>query len=137
MARPTSANGAETPPVPEGVKLAQGMARFLLGEDGPPASPGDETASPPYRHLVRRAHPWRQQLYVKGRNLTVRQLVGTIQANALTEDQAARDLDLPVEAIREALAYYAENVELIDLEAAWERYVLAQRRKARAPLAVP
>src|SRR5947209_2096968 len=38
---------------------------------------------PGWRHLVYRPHPRRHQLSVRGRNLTVRQLVGSIKANKL------------------------------------------------------
>jgi hypothetical protein len=68
-----------------------------------------ETPAPPWEHLVVRNHPWRKQLYIKGRNMTVRQLVGTVKANRFTEEQGAQDLHLPVEAIREALAYFEAN----------------------------
>ena len=80
-----------------------------------------------------RWHPWRRQLYLKGRNLTVRQLVGAMKANQFTEEQAAANYNLPVDAIREALTYAEENAELLDLEAAYERYLLVQGRKDRAP----
>src|SRR3989442_1253189 len=64
-----------------------------------------ETAVAPWQFLVRRLHPWRKQLYVKGRNLTARQLVGSIKANQLDEEKAAQNHHLPIEAVREALAY--------------------------------
>src|SRR5947209_3572697 len=64
-----------------------------------------ETPVQEWRYLARRQHPWRKQLYVKGRNLTARQLVGGIRANGLDEEKAADNYDLPVEAVREALAY--------------------------------
>ena len=54
-----------------------------------------ETAVEPWRFLVRRLHPWRKQLYVKGRNLTARQLVGSIQANQMNDEQAAANYRLP------------------------------------------
>jgi hypothetical protein len=41
-----------------------------------------ETPAPPRRHLVVRNHPWRKQLYIKGRNMTVRHLVGGVSAGA-------------------------------------------------------
>src|SRR5262245_49883567 len=47
----------------------------------------------PWRHLVGRRYGWRKQLYIKGRNMTARQLVGTVKANRLTPDEAASDLD--------------------------------------------
>jgi uncharacterized protein (DUF433 family) len=96
-----------------------------------------ETPVAPWEHLVARRHPWRKQFFIKGRNMTVRQLVGGVRANQFTEEQAAANYDLPVEAIREALAYAAENAELLDLEAAYERYLLAQGGNRRGPQAVP
>jgi hypothetical protein len=82
-----------------------------------------ETPAPPWQHLVVRKHPWRKQLYVKGRNMTVRHLVGTMKANRFTEEEAAKDLHLPVEAIREAQAYFDANPEVIALDAAYEQHL--------------
>ncbi len=65
--------------------------------------------------------------------MTVRQLVGGVRANKLSEEQAAANYDLPVEAIREALAYAEENAALLDLEAAYERFLLDQEGKRRGP----
>lgn len=95
-----------------------------------------ERAAPPWSYLVSRRHPWRQQLYVKGRNMTVRQLVGTVQANELSPEEAVSDLDLPVEAIREALEYAEQNEELLRLETEIEALLL-KRGKARGSTAVP
>ncbi|HEY8283516.1 MAG TPA: hypothetical protein VIJ28_03940 [Chloroflexota bacterium] len=47
-----------------------------------------------YRHLEERSHPWRRQLWLRGRNMTVGQLVATMRANHLAPEQAAIDLDL-------------------------------------------
>ena len=55
-------------------------------------------------HLVARRHPWRKQLFVAGRNLTVRQLTGTVRANGWSDEEAAEALDLPAAAVREAMA---------------------------------
>ena len=71
-----------------------------------------EAAVEPWQYLVRRQHPWRKQLYVKGRNMTARQLVGSMKANQLDEAAAAADYHLPVEAVREALAYVERNREI-------------------------
>ena len=86
-----------------------------------------------WQYLVPRPHPWRRQLAIKGRNMTVGQLVSTVVANRLTPEQAGEDFDLPVAAINEAMAYYAENKELIQLEAAEERRWLAARGFALEP----
>ena len=82
-----------------------------------------------YKYLVARPHPWRQQLYLKGRNMTVGQLAATMQANALSSEEAAEDLDLPLAQVREALAYYDLNRDLIELEMREE----ASRVAARVP----
>src|SRR5712692_3325111 len=63
----------------------------------------------PWQYLVRRQHPWRKQLYIKGRNMTARQLVGSMKANEQGEEKAAADYRLPIEAVREALAYVEMN----------------------------
>jgi uncharacterized protein (DUF433 family) len=97
-----------------------------------------ETPAPPWQHLVVRKHPWRKQLYIKGRNMTVRQLVGGVKANRFTEEEAAKDLHLPVEAIREALAYFEANPEVIALDHATEMYLLSlEGGKGSGPESVP
>ena len=96
-----------------------------------------ETPVEPWKHLVARKHPWRKQLFIKGRKMTVRQLVGGIKANKLTEEQAADSYDLPVEAIREALAYFEANPEVIALDAAYEQYLRKLHGVGRGPESVP
>ena len=91
-----------------------------------------EAAVEPWQYLVRRPHPWRAQLYVKGRNMTARQLVGSMKANQLDE-AAAADYRLPVDAVREALAYVAGNRELLETEAEIERLMLKRGGVAHGP----
>ena len=92
-----------------------------------------EAAVEPWQYLVRRAHPWRKQLYIKGRNLTARQLVGSMKANHLDEAAAAADYRVPVEAVREALAYAERNAALLETEAEIERLMLKREGVARGP----
>jgi hypothetical protein len=92
-----------------------------------------ESAVEPWKHLVRRQHPWRKQLYLKGRNLTARQCVGGMKANQLDEASAAANYQLPVEAIREALAYVEQNKELLETEAEIERLMHERGGIARGP----
>jgi uncharacterized protein (DUF433 family) len=68
--------------------------------------------------------------------LTVRQLVGTVKANGMSPEEAASDLDLPVEAIKEALAYAEQNKELLRLETEIESLLL-RRGKIRGSSPVP
>ena len=96
-----------------------------------------ETPAEPWKHLVVRKHPWRKQLYLKGRNMTVRVLVRTVKSNGFTEEEAAADLHLPVEAIREALAYFEANPEVIALDHAYELYLRKTQGVGRGPQSVP
>lgn len=97
-----------------------------------------ETPVEPWKYLVVRRHPWRKQLCIKGRNMTVRHVVGAVKANRFSAEQAAEDLDLPVEAIREALQYFDENPEVIALDQATELYLLSREGgKGRGPESVP
>jgi uncharacterized protein (DUF433 family) len=107
--------------------VAQRMGRIeerLALSDASNGATGQGTR---WLYLIARPHRWRRQLSVKGRNLTVGQLVSTMRANQLTPEQAQDDLDLPLPAIYEALTYYAENRGLIELEATEERRRLAER----------
>jgi uncharacterized protein (DUF433 family) len=92
-----------------------------------------ETAVEPWRFLVRRQHPWRKQLYIKGRNMTARQLVGSMKANQLDEQAAAADNHVSVEAVREALLYVENNKELLETEGEIERLMLKRGEAARGP----
>jgi uncharacterized protein (DUF433 family) len=92
-----------------------------------------EAAVEPWQYLVRRLHSWRKQLYIKGRNMTARQLVGSMKANHLDEPAAAADYHLPVEAVREALAYVERHRELLETEAEIERLMLKRGGVARGP----
>jgi hypothetical protein len=63
--------------------------------------------------------------------MTARQLVGSMKANQLDEAAAAADYRLPVEAVREAVAYVESNRELLEAEAEIERLMLQRGRTAR------
>src|SRR5947209_7048401 len=70
--------------IEEGLRLLRGR----VAGKGQLTETGERTVEP-WEHLVRRPHPWRKQLYLRGRNMTARQLVGGIRANELDEEQAA------------------------------------------------
>jgi len=86
-----------------------------------------ETDQPVYEHLEARPHPWRRQLYLRGRNMTVGQLVATMNANRLSPEEAAEDMDLPLAQVQEALAYYEAHRDLVNSELREEkRYLQAK-----------
>jgi hypothetical protein len=80
-----------------------------------PASRGEWT------YLVERPHPWRRQLYVKGRRVSAFTIWSDLVANGMTPDQAAANWDLPVAAIEEAVRYCEANKPLLEMEAEEER----------------
>jgi|GEM_PF-1815349 len=57
-----------------------------------------------------------------------------LRANGLSAEQAAEDLNLPVEQVREAQAYYQVHQELVEADAEEEkRYLLAQGVQIEPP----
>jgi uncharacterized protein (DUF433 family) len=57
-----------------------------------------------------------KQLLIKGRNMTVWQLVASIVVSGKTPEYVAQDYRLPLEVVQEALDYYYANKEWIDEE---------------------
>jgi len=80
-----------------------------------------------YQYLVARPETGRQQLYLKGRTMTVGQLVYTMRANGLEAKAAAEDLELPLEQVKEALVYYETHRDLVESEAEEDRRYLRER----------
>ena len=67
-----------------------------------------------YIHLGPREGSAYQQYFVKGRNLRAETLYRAIAGpEPMSPDEVARDYDLPVEAIREAVHYCAHNAALL------------------------
>lgn len=69
-----------------------------------------------YRYLVARPEKGHSQLYLKGRNMTVGQLIYKMRANQLDVEEAAQDMDLPLEQVIEALVYYETHREIVESE---------------------
>ena len=86
-----------------------------------------ELAVPGWSHLVLRRHPWKRQPFIRGRNVTVRQLVGTVRVNGWSDEEAAKDLGCPPEAIQEAVRYADAHQELLAAEAEYEYLFLSRR----------
>lgn len=90
-----------------------------------------------YRYLIKRPEKGRQQPYLRGRNMTVGQLMYTIRANNLTIKEAAEDYGLPVEQVLEAQAYYQTHSDLIAAEMAQETLALLEQGVDLGPTSVP
>jgi hypothetical protein len=63
--------------------------------------------SPPWRHLEPKPDSLYRQLFIKGRNIAARTLYGQFVSaeEPRSIEELATDWDLPVEAVREAIAY--------------------------------
>jgi len=69
-----------------------------------------------YHYLVERPHPWRRQLSLRGRNVTVGQFVASMRANNLSPEAAADNFDVPLAQVMEALNYYETHQSLVNEE---------------------
>jgi hypothetical protein len=74
-----------------------------------------------WRWLLERPHPWRRQLWVKGRKLLASAVWLDALTNGMGPREAAENWDLPQDAGEEIFAYCEANKALIDAEANEER----------------
>ena len=90
-----------------------------------------------YAYLERRPHRWRKQLYIKGRNMTVAHLVYGMRANNMTPEEAAKDFDLPLAQVQEALLYYQRHRDIVECDQEEEKRRLEARGIVLDPPSVP
>lgn len=76
---------------------------------------------PEWQWLVERPHPWRRQLWIKGRKLLASSVWLDALTNGLGPCEAAEHWDLPLEACEEVFAYCEAHQSLIKAEADEER----------------
>lgn len=84
-------------------------------------------------YLVEQAHPWKKQLFVKGRKLSAAAVWTAMTANKLSVNKAADNWDLPVDAVEEILQYCEDNKALLAMEAAEELRRLEEKGIGVAP----
>jgi len=77
-----------------------------------------------WQYLVKRSHPWRRQLYIKGRKLLASTIWQDKLSNQMSNEEAADNWDLPLDAIYEVIRYCESHQELLKLEADEEQYRL-------------
>ena len=80
-----------------------------------------------WQYLEKRPHPWRQQLYIKGRNQRAFTVWMDMLVNELTPEEVAENKELPLAAVHEAIEYCQTHQELLDKEAALERRHLEEK----------
>ena len=99
-----------------------------------PVIAGLEGLGQEWTWLVRRDHPWRRQLWVKGRNITAGDLVRTASIEGWPPEEVAHQFDLPLEAVIEAFRYAESARELISAEEAENRIVAQRYERLHAPV---
>ncbi len=96
------------------------MKRFvLLGLEKP--------RSNKWMYLCEHAHPWKRELYVKGRKLPASAVWTTSIANNMTVQETAVDWELPVKAVEEIYEYCESHKVLLEMEAAEDMRLLKER----------
>lgn len=98
-----------------------------------PVVPGlEEAMSEQWIWLVEREHPWRRQLWIKGRRLSAGDLARTLEIEGWDADQGAHEFDLPVEAVEEAQRYLVANRDLVLAEERENRLAVQATGQAAA-----
>ena len=80
-----------------------------------------------WQYLEKRLHPWRQQLYFKGKKLKAFDVWMDMMVNKDTPQEAAENWDLSLDAVMEAIEYCQTHQELLNQEAEEERLYLEER----------
>ncbi len=99
-----------------------------------PVIPGLDALREDWQWLVRRDHPWRRQLWIKGRSIPAGTLARTAEIEGWTPEETAEQFDLPVEAVFEAVRYADQTHALIVAEEAEDRLAAAALEERRAPV---
>lgn len=85
------------------------------------------TTEATYKHLERRPDKRSQELFIRGTGIRASTVWHDRYVSRFSPAQIAKDRELPVEAVYEALAYCQENWEVICRERDLERQRLEQR----------
>lgn len=80
-----------------------------------------------WQYLEEHPHPWRKQLYIKGRRQRAFTVWMDMLVNNLTLEEVADSKELPIAAVMEAIEYCENNRELLEMEAEEERKRLKEK----------
>ena len=80
-----------------------------------------------WQYLAKRNHPWRKQLYIKGRKLLASTVWQDTVTNEMSREEAAANWDLPIDAIDEVFRYCQSHQDLLKLEADETYYRLVSK----------
>lgn len=76
----------------------------------------ERTKGEGYLYLTSRPHPWKNQLFIKGRNMSASQLVRHFQREKWSLEKTAQEFSLPLEAVLEAVHYFHYHQKLVEME---------------------
>ena len=80
-----------------------------------------------WMYLTEHVHPWKKQLYIKGRKLPAAVVWNEMKVNGLSVDDAMENWDLPREVVVEVLQYCEANKCLLEMESAEEERLLQEK----------
>jgi uncharacterized protein (DUF433 family) len=86
-----------------------------------------------WQYLEKRSHPWRQQLYLKGKRVRASVIYSDMLDNEETPEEAAENWDLPLAAVYEIIEYCQTNQQLLRQEALEERRWLEEKGVSLEP----
>ena len=70
-----------------------------------------------WQYLEKRPHPWREQLYIKGKRIKASVIYSDMIVNEMTPQEAADNWELPLAAIEEVIEYCSSHQQLLKQEA--------------------
>lgn len=77
-----------------------------------------------WQYLEQRPHPWRQQLYIKGKRLRAFTVWMDMIVNEMSAEEVAESKEIPLAAVHEAIEYCETHRTLLQQEAEKERHYL-------------
>ena len=86
-----------------------------------------------WQYLEQRPHPWRKQLYLRGKRIKASVIYSSMVVNNETLEAAADNWDLPLAAIQEVVEYCQTHQELLKQEAREERRRLQEKGLTLGP----
>jgi hypothetical protein len=89
--------------------------------------PGVTSSNGNWKYLVEHSHPWKKQLYVKGRKLPAVSVWIGMETNGLTRAEAAENWDIPIDVVNEIVDYCQNNRDLLRMEADEEKRLLKEK----------
>lgn len=70
-----------------------------------------------WQYLEKRPHPWREQLYIKGKRIKASVIYSDMIVNEMTPQEVADDWELPLAAIEEVIEYCSTHRQILKQEA--------------------